>query len=101
MRPMTKGVGKDDVTYVFLMEDTAKGAGLSVAARTKEMAAVNKAVRAAGGQCRLYETRGSGFEYVSVISGISAAAAIRIAGEIEKTGSVKATMIPGLELFGG
>ncbi len=101
MRPMTKGVDRDAVTYVFLMEDTAQGAGLSATARTKEMAAVNKAVKAAGGQCRLYETRGSGFEYVSVITGISAAAAIRIAGEIEKTGSVKATMISGLELFGG
>ena len=101
MRPMTKGADRDEVTYVFLMEDTAKGTELSAAARTKEMSAVNKAVKAAGGQCRLYETRGSGFEYVSIITGISAAAAIRIAGEIEKTGSVKATMISGLELFGG
>jgi uncharacterized protein with GYD domain len=101
MRQVTKGVSQDDVTYVFLMEDTAQGAGLSAAARTKEMSAVNKAVKAAGGQCRLFETRGSGFEYISIITGISAAAAIRIAGEIEKTGSVKATMISGLELFGG
>ena len=100
MREITKGTDKDAVTYVFLMEDTAKGAGLSAAARTREMGAVNKAVKAAGGQCRLYETRGSGFEYVSVITGVSAAAALRIASEIEKTGSVKTTMISGLELFG-
>lgn len=99
MRQISKDVDKDAVTYVFLMEDTANGAGLSAAARTREMGAVNKAVKAAGGQCRLYQTRGSGFDYVSVITGISAAAAIRIAAEIDKTGNVKATMISGLELF--
>jgi uncharacterized protein with GYD domain len=99
MRQITKGVDKDEVTYVFLMKDTAKGAGLGEAARTKEMGAVNKAVRAAGGQCRLYMTRGSGFAYVSVITGISAAAAVRIAEEIDKTGNVTATLMSGLELF--
>jgi uncharacterized protein with GYD domain len=99
MRQMTKDVDKEAVTYVFLMEDTAKGAGLSAAARVREMGAVNKIVKAEGGQCRLYETRGSGFEYVSIITGISAAAAIRIAAAIDKTGNVKATMISGLELF--
>lgn len=99
MRPIAKGVDQDAITYVFLMKDTAKGAGLSAAARTREMSAVNKAVQSAGGQCRLYMTRGSGFDYVSVITGIKAAAAIRIAEEIDKTGNVKATLISGLELF--
>ncbi len=82
---MTKGVGKDDVTYVFLMEDTAKGAGLSGGGADEGNGGGEQGGAGyAGGQCRLYETRGSGFEYVSVISGISAAAAIRIAGEIER-----------------
>lgn len=101
MRQITKGVDKDEVTYFFLIEDTAKGAGMSAAKRTREMGAVNKAVKQAGGQCRLFETRGSAFEFVSVISGISAAAAIRIASEIDSTGNVKATLMSGLELFSG
>jgi hypothetical protein len=100
MRPVTKGIDKDELTFVFLMKDTANGAGLSAAARTREMGTVNKAVKAAGGECRLYLTRGSGFAYVSVITGISAATAVRIAEEIDKTGNVTATMISGLELFG-
>jgi uncharacterized protein with GYD domain len=101
LRPVTKGVDQDDVTFFFLIEDTAQGAGMSEAQRKREMNAVNKAVQRAGGQCRLYETRGSTFEYVSVISGISTAAAIRVAREIDKTGNVKATLMPGLELFSG
>jgi len=99
MRQAGKGYNKDEVTYVFLMKDTAKGAGLSAAARAREMAAVNKAVKAAGGQCRLFMSRGSSFAYTSIITGISAAAAIRIAEEIDRTGNVTATMISGLELF--
>ena len=99
MRQVPRDVVKDAVTYVFLMEDTAKGAGISEAARTREMSAVNKVVKAAGGECRLYVTGGSDFQYVSVITGVSAAAAIKIAVQIEKTGNVKATMLSGLELF--
>lgn len=99
MRKITKGLGQDDITFIFLIEDTAKGAGMSDAQRKREIGAVNKAVQRAGGECRLFETRGSAFEYVSVISGISGAAAIRIAREIDKTGNVKATLMPGLELF--
>lgn len=99
MRQVPKDVDKDAVTYVFLMEDTAKGGGISEAERTREMSAVNQVVKAEGGECRLYVTGGSDFQYVSVITGVSAAAAIKIAVQIEKTGNVKATMLSGLELF--
>lgn len=99
MREITKGVDRDAVTYIFLIRDREKAAGMSAAQRTREMRGVNKAVQKFGGQCRLFSTRGSAFEFVSVITGISAAAAIRIAEEIESGGSVKATLMSGLEVF--
>jgi len=36
---------------------------------------------------------------VSVITGITTAAAVRIADEVEKRGTVKATLISGIEVF--
>jgi hypothetical protein len=39
------------------------------------------------------------YDNVSVITGLSAAAAVRIAAEIESRGTVKATLISGIELF--
>jgi hypothetical protein len=38
---------------------------------------------------------------VSVISGITTAAALRIVAEIEKRGAAKATLISGIEIFEG
>jgi uncharacterized protein with GYD domain len=99
MRKITTGVGKDEVTYLFLIRDTEKGAMLSAAQRRKEFNAVNSLVKEEGGQCRLYSTRGASCDFASVISGVSPAGAIRIAAEIEKQGSVKATLISGLEIF--
>lgn len=100
MRRIPPGVGKDDITYIFLIQDTDKGAVLSPAHRKKEIDGINAAVKKHGGQCRLFSTRGSPYDFVSVITGITPAAAIRIAEEIEKRGSVKATVVSGLELFG-
>jgi uncharacterized protein with GYD domain len=100
MRRIPTGVGKDDVTYIFLIENTDKGGMLSAARRKREISSVNAAVKRHGGQCRLFSTRGSPYDFVSIISGISPAAAIRIAEEIESGGSVKATVASGLELFG-
>jgi uncharacterized protein with GYD domain len=102
MRKISKSMAKasmDEVTYIYLIEDTAKGATLSSAARRKEFSNVNSLVRKEGGQCRLYSTRGSSCDFVSIISNISPAAAIRIAEGIESRGSVKATLISGLEIF--
>ena len=95
----SKNPPKDEVTYIFLIEDTDSGATLSVAQRKKELDAVNAFVKKAGGQCRLFSTSGGPCDFVSVIGGISPAAAIRIAAEIEKRGTVKATLIAGLEIF--
>lgn len=98
-RERPKDVVKDEVTYILLIEDTEKGAVLSAAARKKELDAVNDFVKKAGGQCRLFSTSGAPCDFVSVIAGISPAAAIRVAADIEKRGTVKATLIAGLEVF--
>jgi uncharacterized protein with GYD domain len=97
-RHLAKGAVKDEVTYFFLVKDT-EGTVLSAAQRKKEISDVTKLVKKAGGQCQLYSTRGAPSDYVSVITGITTAAAIRIAAEMEKRGTVKATLISGIEVF--
>ena len=68
-----KGAEKDAVTYLFLIEDTEKGTVQSAVQRKKEINGVSKVVKKEGGQCSLYSTRGSPFDYVSVITGITGA----------------------------
>jgi len=97
--PRPKKAVKDEVTYLFLVKDTEKGTVLSAAKRKKEVNGVTKLVKQEGGQCHLYSTRGAPFDFVSVITGITTAAAVRIAEEIEKRGTVKATLISGIEIF--
>ena len=97
--PVTKGAVKDEVTYFFLITTTEKGAVLSAAQRKKDRSDVTKFVKKEGGQCHLYSTRGAPFDFVSVITGITTAAAVRIAEEIGKRGTVKATLISGIEMF--
>ena len=94
-----KGVVKDEVTYFFLVKHTERGAVQSAAQKKTGVKDVTKVVRKEGGQCHLYSTRGGAFDYVSVITGITPAAAIRIVTEIEKRGTVKATGLSGVEIF--
>jgi uncharacterized protein with GYD domain len=96
-----KGTTKDEVTYFYLMKHTEKGTVQSFAQKKKGITAVTKIVRQEGGQCHLYSTRGAPFDFVSVISGITTAAALRIVAEIEKRGAAKATLISGIEIFEG
>lgn len=98
MRQLT-GKPTDDVTYFFLIRDTDRGAMLTAAQRKSEINGINDMVKKQGGQCSLFSTRGSPYDFVSIITGISAATAIRIAGEIDKRGTVKATLVSGLEIF--
>jgi uncharacterized protein with GYD domain len=98
--PRPKEPVKDEVTYFFLVKNTEKGAELSPAQRQQEINEVTGLVIQEGGQCHLYSTRGSPFDFVSVITGITTTtAAVRIAEEIEKRGTVKATLISGVEIF--
>ena len=95
----TKGAVKDEVTYFFLIKHTERGSVQSAVQKKRGVNDVTKVVRKEGGQCHLYSTRGAPFDYVSVITGITTAAAVRIAAEIEKRGTVKATLSSGIEIF--
>jgi uncharacterized protein with GYD domain len=88
-----------DVTHFFLIKHTAKGTVQSAAQKKKGVDEVTKVVRKEGGQCQLYSTRGAIFDYVSVMTGLSTAAAVRIAAEIEKRGTVNATLLSGIMTF--
>jgi uncharacterized protein with GYD domain len=94
-----KGAVKDEVTYFFLVKHTEKGAVQSAAQKKRGVNDVTKVVRKNGGECHLYSTRGAPFDYVSVITGITTAAAVKLAAEIEKRGTVKAMLISGVEIF--
>jgi uncharacterized protein with GYD domain len=97
----TKGAVKDEVTYFYLMKHTEKGAVQSAAQKMRGVNGVTKVVRQEGGQCHLYSSRGAPFDFVSVITGITTAAAMRIVAEIEKRGAARATLISGVEVFEG
>jgi hypothetical protein len=97
-RHLPEDAVKDEVTYFFLIKDTG-GTALTAAQRKKAIGDVTKLVKQEGGQCQLFSTRGAPSDYVSVITGITTAAAIRIAAEIEKQGTEKATLISGIEVF--
>jgi len=99
VREITKDIVKDEVTYFFIINNTEKGTTQSAAQRKKGANDVTRIVRKEGGQCRLFATGGAPFDYVSVITGVNTAAAMRIAAEIGKGGAVKATLVSGVEVF--
>jgi hypothetical protein len=95
MRALTKDVVQGEVTYFFLVKRTEKDT--SAEQKKKGRNDITRVVRQEGGQCRLYSISDASFDFVSVIIGVTAAAAV---AEIEKPGTVKATLISGFELFG-
>ncbi len=96
---LPEGVDRDDVTYFYLIKDVEGMPKLSSSQRKKEINEVNDFVKKAGGQCHLYSTPGASLDFISVITGVSPAAAMRIASEIGKRGTVKATLISATEVF--
>jgi uncharacterized protein with GYD domain len=90
----------DEVAYFFLIKHTDQGVKQSAAAKRRGQNAVTRTVKGEHGECVLYSTRGAPYDYVSVMTGISAAAAVRIAGVIESRGTVKATLVSGVRLVG-
>jgi hypothetical protein len=100
LRKPPKGVVKGETTHIFLIKKV-EGARPSAAKRKEDENSVNNLVKSEGGRCRLYSTRtkGAPFDFVSVIAGVSAAAARRIAAEIDRPGTVKATIVSGVEVF--
>ena len=87
---------KDEVTYFYLI---GRKAVANESQEVKGRSDITKLVRKEGGKCRLYKTSGSACDFVSVVTGITTIAAIRIAEEIEKRGIVKATLMPSIEVF--
>jgi uncharacterized protein with GYD domain len=90
---------KDVVTHFYLIKHTPKGTVQSAASKKKGVADVTKVVRKEGGQCQLYSTRGGAFDYVSVMTGLTTAAAVRVIAEIESRGTVNAILLPGVMTF--
>jgi uncharacterized protein with GYD domain len=89
----------ETITYFFLMTHNEKGAQQTPKVKEQAVAEVTKAVRDEGGECTLYLAKGSAYDYVSVMTGLSPAAAVRIANVIESRGTVKAKALPGLMVF--
>ena len=56
----------------------------SDAQEEKGKSGITKLVKQEGGKCRLYKTSGAAFDFISVVTGITTAAAIKIAEEIEQ-----------------
>lgn len=95
---MARTRGASAITYFYLVKNTDKGATQSAARSRQEQAAVSRKVKKEGGNCTLYATTGGPYDYVSVVTDISAEAAIEIAMQIEKGGRVKVTLLGGLPI---
>ena len=95
-----RSAAADTVTYFFLMTHNAQGAQQTAKVKQQAIADVTKAVSDEGGKCALFVTKGGPYDYVSVMSGISAAGAIRLANFIEGRGTVKTKVLPGLLQLG-
>jgi uncharacterized protein with GYD domain len=91
-----RSAAAETITYFFLMTHNEKGAQQSPREKQQAIAEVTKAVIDEKGFCILYLAKGSAYDYVSVMTGLSPAAAVRIANVIESRGTVKTTVLPGL-----
>ena len=96
MGDIVKVPPKEEVTYFYLIE---RNAVASESQELKGRSDITKLVKQEGGKCRLYKTSGAAFDFVSVVTGITTVAAIKIAEEIGKRGDVRATLMPGIEIF--
>jgi uncharacterized protein with GYD domain len=87
----------DTVTYFFLITHNERGTQQVPDVKDRHVAEITRAVRDEGGTCTLYLTKGAAYDYLSIMTGLSAAAAIRIANFIESHGTVKTKVLPGIE----
>ena len=87
---------KEEVTFFYLIERNAMA---SESQEVKGRSDITKLVKKEGGKCRLYKASGGAFDFVSVVTGITTVAAIKIAEEIERRGVVRATLMPSIEVF--
>jgi len=86
----------EQITYFFLISETSRAAGLSAAQHTRARAAITSWVEKARGTCRLYQTSGGAYDFISMVTNISPASAVRLAHAINQNGNVRATLVTGL-----
>jgi len=99
-RPSRDDQNGEKLAYFYLIKHTDKGTRQNRREKEKGQNDVAKFVKGQGGACALYLTRGGPFDYVSVMTGLSPAAAIRVVAAIESRGTVKATLMIGAHLQG-
>jgi hypothetical protein len=94
----TGAPGRDVATYFFLVTKTAKGRAEKDAVILEEQKKVTKLVKKLEGACELYSVQGP-YDYVSRVTGVSVADAVKIAQQIESGGNVTAIMVPAFHIF--
>jgi uncharacterized protein with GYD domain len=94
-----KGViDEGEVTYFYLINLTAKGKFEKKVVIRKEQQMVTKLVESFGGKCELYSVHGP-HDFISRVTRVTPAGALKIAKAIEAGGSVTATYTSGLHIF--
>jgi uncharacterized protein with GYD domain len=96
---MSQTTPPEEITYFYLVTFSDKGIAATAAELNSVRLAINTAVQAEGGTCRLFSTHGSAYDRVSIVTGVSPAAAIRIAAAIGQNGHARVKKLPGCEMF--
>jgi uncharacterized protein with GYD domain len=87
-----------EVTYFYLINLTAKGRIEKKVVIRKEQEMVTKLVENLGGKCELYSVHGP-HDFISRVTQITPAGALKIAKAIEAGGTVMATYTSGFHIF--
>jgi len=93
-----RSAAAETMTYFYLMTHNERGAQQTPKVKQQAIAEVTQAVRDEKAECILYLSKGAAYDYVSVMTGLSPAGAVRIANVIESRGTVKVKVLPGLML---
>jgi uncharacterized protein with GYD domain len=78
--------------YFFMMKKTKQWAQRTEAEIRQSQGRVTEAVRREGGKCELYATSGD-YDFLSKVTGISRASALKLRNAIDAGGTVTATML--------
>jgi uncharacterized protein with GYD domain len=78
--------------YFFLMKKTKLWAQRTEAELKQSQGRITEAVRREGGKCELYATNGD-YDFLSKVTGVSRASALKVKDAIEAGGNVTATML--------
>jgi uncharacterized protein with GYD domain len=95
-RQEVASAAEDVVTYIFLTRYTATWRVLPDTDKQALRDSVTQKVASEGGRCNLFLTHGSDYDSVSIVEGVTAAGALRVAEQIQLGGHRTTTMLPGL-----